>query len=100
MSKEGTKIPNEGEKLAKNGQQVLKEREPSPKNGQPASKEKEPSPREEPIISREAANSSRAFRLGLFIVGSLVILAIGVFLIGNREMLFTPTYSLRSDFQT
>ncbi len=33
-------------------------------------------------------------------VGSLIILAIGVFLIGNREMLFTSTYSLKSDFQT
>ena len=94
MSREGTKIPNEGEKLAKNGHQASKEREPSPndghrvskeresspKNGQPPSKEKEPSSKEEPIISREAANSSRAFRLGLFMVGSLVILAIGIFL--------------------
>ena len=33
-------------------------------------------------------------------VGSLVILAIGIFLIGNREMLFTSTYTLKSDFQT
>jgi phospholipid/cholesterol/gamma-HCH transport system substrate-binding protein len=38
--------------------------------------------------------------LGLFIAGSLVILAIGIFLIGNREMLFTSTYNLKSDFQT
>src|SRR6266478_5814460 len=114
MSREGAKIPNDGQKMATNGQQASKEREPSPKDGQQVSKERKPSPKdgqkeskeneasrkEEPIISREAANTSRAVRLGLFMVGSLIILAIGVFLIGNREMLFTSTYSLKSDFQT
>src|SRR6266851_4486001 len=100
MSREGAKIPNDGQKMAKNGQQASKERKPSPKDGQKESKENEASRKEEPIISREAANTSRAVRLGLFMVGSLIILAIGVFLIGNREMLFTSTYTLKSDFQT
>jgi len=42
---------------------------------------------------------SREFRLGLFIVGALLILAAGVFLIGNKEMLFSSTYSLKAEFQ-
>jgi phospholipid/cholesterol/gamma-HCH transport system substrate-binding protein len=42
---------------------------------------------------------SRAFRLGLFIVGGLLILAAGVFLIGNKEMLFSSTYDLKAQFQ-
>jgi phospholipid/cholesterol/gamma-HCH transport system substrate-binding protein len=41
---------------------------------------------------------SREFRLGLFIVGALLILAAGVFLIGNKEMLFSSTYSLKAEF--
>jgi phospholipid/cholesterol/gamma-HCH transport system substrate-binding protein len=79
MSRNGARTRNEVEK-------VSEEREPSPKEG--------------PSISKEAVDASRAFRLGLFIVGSLVLLAIGIFLIGNREMLFSRTYSLKSDFQT
>jgi phospholipid/cholesterol/gamma-HCH transport system substrate-binding protein len=42
---------------------------------------------------------STAFRLGLFIVGTLLVLAAGVFLIGSKEFLFSSTYTLRSDFQ-
>src|SRR5216684_646536 len=42
---------------------------------------------------------SREFRLGLFIVGTLLILAAGVFLIGNKEMLFSSTYRLKAQFQ-
>ena len=42
---------------------------------------------------------SRAFRLGLFIVGSLVIFAIAVFLIGGQESRFRPTYRLKAQFQ-
>lgn len=38
-------------------------------------------------------------RLGAFIVATLAILAAGVFLIGNKEFLFSSTYSLRADFQ-
>lgn len=42
---------------------------------------------------------SRAFRLGISIVGSLLILAGGVFLIGNKQFLFRRTYQLRAEFQ-
>jgi MlaD protein len=42
---------------------------------------------------------SRTFWLGVFIVGSLVILAMGVFLIGDREFLFSSTFPLRADFK-
>lgn len=41
---------------------------------------------------------SRAFRLGVFIVGTLLFFAIGVFLIGDREFLFKSTYHLKADF--
>jgi hypothetical protein len=43
-------------------------------------------------------NKSKAIRLGVFIVVALVILAAGVFLIGNKEFMFSSTYSLRADF--
>ena len=42
---------------------------------------------------------SRAFRLGVFIVATLAILATGVFLIGQRQFLFTPTYRLSTTFK-
>jgi len=42
---------------------------------------------------------STAFRLGAFIVGGLLILTAGVFLIGSKEFLFSSTYTLRADFQ-
>jgi len=42
---------------------------------------------------------STAFRLGAFIVGGLLILAAGVFLIGSKEFLFSSTYTLRADFK-
>jgi phospholipid/cholesterol/gamma-HCH transport system substrate-binding protein len=41
---------------------------------------------------------SRTFRLGVFIVFTLVILATGIFLIGNRDMLFRPTYHVQASF--
>lgn len=41
---------------------------------------------------------SRIARLGLFIVGALAILVAGVFLIGNRQYLFSPTYRLQAQF--
>ena len=41
---------------------------------------------------------SRAFRLGAFIVGTLLIFAMGVFLVGNREFLFKSTYHLKANF--
>lgn len=42
---------------------------------------------------------TRAFRLGLFIVATLLMLAAGVFLIGNNELRFQRTYRLQSAFQ-
>ena len=42
---------------------------------------------------------SKEFRLGLFVVGTLVILGMGVFLIGSKESLFRSTYRLKAQFQ-
>src|SRR5712691_3427878 len=42
---------------------------------------------------------SRAFRLGIFIVFTLGVLATGVFLIGDRQFLFSSTYVLKSGFK-
>jgi phospholipid/cholesterol/gamma-HCH transport system substrate-binding protein len=42
---------------------------------------------------------SRAFRLGVFIVLTLSILAAGVFLIGSRQFLFSSTYNLKASFK-
>jgi phospholipid/cholesterol/gamma-HCH transport system substrate-binding protein len=41
---------------------------------------------------------SRVARLGIFIVGALAVLVAGVFLIGNKEYLFSPTYRLLAQF--
>ena len=43
---------------------------------------------------------SRAFRLGLFIVAALAMLGTGIFLIGDRQFLFSPTYRLKAQFDT
>ena len=42
---------------------------------------------------------SRTFRLGLFIVSTLVILGVGVFLICSRQFLFSSTYQLKTTFK-
>ena len=42
---------------------------------------------------------STAFRLGFFIVLGLLFLSIGIFLIGNKDFLFSSTYALKADFQ-
>src|SRR5258706_16296019 len=42
---------------------------------------------------------SREFRLGLFIVATLLILAGGIFLIGSKQFLFSSTYHLKAYFQ-
>jgi outer membrane protein OmpA-like peptidoglycan-associated protein len=42
---------------------------------------------------------SRTFRLGAFIVGTLSIFAAGVFLIGDKEFLFSATFPLKAEFQ-
>jgi len=41
----------------------------------------------------------KAFRVGLLIFVALVILSIGVFLIGNQSLMFSPTYVLKSNFR-
>jgi phospholipid/cholesterol/gamma-HCH transport system substrate-binding protein len=41
---------------------------------------------------------SRAARLGAFIVATLAILVAGVFVIGNKQYLFSSTYQLRAQF--
>lgn len=43
---------------------------------------------------------SRAARLGSFIIATLAILAAGVFIIGSKQYLFTPTYRLKAQFAT
>jgi len=42
---------------------------------------------------------STAFRVGIFVVMALAFLAVGVFLIGEKDFLFSPTYELKADFQ-
>jgi outer membrane protein OmpA-like peptidoglycan-associated protein len=42
---------------------------------------------------------STTFRVGVFIVLGLLFLSIGIFLIGNKDFLFSSTYGLRADFQ-
>src|SRR6266550_430410 len=42
---------------------------------------------------------SRAFRLGVFIVATLLIFAAGVFWIGKKQFLFHSTYRLQAEFQ-
>ena len=41
---------------------------------------------------------SRAARLGAFIVTTLAILAVGIFIIGSKQYLFTSTYHLKAQF--
>ena len=41
---------------------------------------------------------SRTARLGAFILGTLAILAIGIFIIGSKKYLFTSTYALKTRF--
>ena len=43
---------------------------------------------------------SRAARLGAFIIATLAILAAGIFIIGDRQYLFTSTYRLKAQFST
>lgn len=42
---------------------------------------------------------STAFRVGVLVVMALAFLSIGVFLIGNKEFLFSPTYRLKAEFK-
>ena len=42
---------------------------------------------------------STALRVGVLVVMALVFLSIGVFLIGNKDFLFSSTYRLKAEFQ-
>src|SRR5205807_821600 len=42
---------------------------------------------------------SREFRLGMFIVATLLIFAAGVFWIGKKQFMFHSTYRLEAEFQ-
>jgi outer membrane protein OmpA-like peptidoglycan-associated protein len=42
---------------------------------------------------------SKAFRVGIFVVLALVLLSLGIFLVGNKDFLFTPTFRLKTAFQ-
>jgi phospholipid/cholesterol/gamma-HCH transport system substrate-binding protein len=42
---------------------------------------------------------TRTFRLGVFIVGTLGVLALGIFLIGDKQLLFSSTYRLKASFK-
>ena len=44
------------------------------------------------------ANMSRTARLGAFIIAALTILVSGIFMIGGKRYLFTPTYRLNAQF--
>src|SRR5262245_12935944 len=43
---------------------------------------------------------TRTIRLGIFIVATLSVLAAGVFLIGDRQFLFSSTYPLKANFKS
>jgi len=43
---------------------------------------------------------STAFRVGVFVFLALLFLSAGVFLIGDKKFLFTPTYRLKAEFQS
>jgi outer membrane protein OmpA-like peptidoglycan-associated protein len=44
------------------------------------------------------ANAASAFRVGIFLFLTLLFLSAGVFLIGDKEFLFSPTYTLETTF--
>src|SRR5260370_28839468 len=41
---------------------------------------------------------SKEFRLGIFIVGTVIALGAGVFLVGGKQMLFSSTYTVKAEF--
>src|SRR5262249_11678951 len=42
---------------------------------------------------------SKSFRVGLFVVATLLMFGVGIFLIGDKRLLFTRTYPLKAEFQ-
>jgi phospholipid/cholesterol/gamma-HCH transport system substrate-binding protein len=47
---------------------------------------------------RTPTDAGKAFRVGLFVAGSLAALAAGVFLIASKQFLFKSTYHVRAQF--
>jgi phospholipid/cholesterol/gamma-HCH transport system substrate-binding protein len=47
---------------------------------------------------QEGESMSRSFRLGLFLLATLAILAAGVFLVGRQELKFGSNYLVRAEF--
>src|SRR5436190_8593126 len=43
---------------------------------------------------------SKTFRLGLFVLTTLLIFGVGVFWIGSKQYLFQSTYRLNAEFQS
>src|SRR5438045_595733 len=43
---------------------------------------------------------TRTFRLGVFIILTLAVLSVGVFLIGSRQFMFSRTYKLEAEFKS
>ncbi len=50
-------------------------------------------------ISSESIKKRRLFRVGLFSLGGFLILATGVFVIGDRTKLFSSTFSITANFE-
>jgi outer membrane protein OmpA-like peptidoglycan-associated protein len=42
---------------------------------------------------------STTFRVGVFVVLAMLFLSIGIFLIGDKDFMFSPTYRLKADFE-
>lgn len=55
-------------------------------------------PQEQMVTGRD--RSKRLFRAGLFSIIGLAILIIGVFVIGEKQNMFNPTFSVFADFKT
>ena len=50
-------------------------------------------------ISSESIKKRRLFRVGLFALGGFLILAIGIFVIGDRRNLFSNTFTITANFE-
>ena len=50
-------------------------------------------------VTVSGESMTRTFRLGIFIVATLLMFAAGVFWIGNKQFLFHSTYRLQAEFQ-